>query len=65
MKKFDNFPKPYVNVTIYYGHVVVNQMKFTKITSAMKYIHDLMKIDLMKIDLETDNCTTCVVKMVK
>lgn len=60
MNKYDNFPKPYVNVTIYYGHVVVNQMKFTKITSAMKYIHDLMVIDL-----ETDNCTTCVVKMIK
>lgn len=60
MKEYDNFPKPYVNVTIYYGHVVVNQMKFTKITSAMKYIHDLMRIDL-----ETDNCTTCVVKMIK
>lgn len=60
MNEYDNFPKPYVNVTIYYGHVVVNQMKFTKITSAMKYINDLMRIDL-----ETDNCTTCVVKMIK
>lgn len=53
MKKYDNFPKPYV-------HVVVNQMKFTKITSAMKYIHECMKLDK-----ETDNCTTCVVKLIK
>ena len=45
MKEYDNFPKPYVNVTIYYGNVVVNQMKFTKIKSAIKYIHDLMRIE--------------------
>ena len=41
-------------------HRLTTRHGIVEFTTSMKYIHDLMRIDL-----ETDNCTTCVVKMIK
>lgn len=52
MNEYDNFPKPYVLVSVKENDKIVKSLKFHNIQGALEYIRFYLKLDYNKFDFE-------------
>ena len=52
MNEYDNFPKPYVLVSVKDNNEIIQSLKFHNIQSALEYIRFYLKLDYNKFDFE-------------